>query len=75
MFIVENETKKIRVINGELHQGSEVVLWSDTTPQSLEIDGDDIGLPGVDILPGSILMTPAKRYVMGESGSFVEVQW
>lgn len=75
MVTIEAKTTKIKVVEGELKQGAEVVIWSDTTPASLDIGGADIGLSGTEILPGSILLTPTKRYVMGEAGSFVEVQW
>lgn len=69
------KTKNISVDEGTTTQGIEVVLWSDIIPSSLEITGEDIGFAGAVILPGSILMTPTKRYTMGENGSFIELEW
>lgn len=49
-------------------------LWNDTTPASLELDKDDLGLQD-NIAVGSFLLTPAKRYIYGEGGSFIELGW
>ena len=75
MVKLDVKTKNISVNDGTTAQGIEVVLWSDITPTSLEITGEDIGLANAVILPGSILMTPTKRYTMGENGSFIELEW
>ena len=75
MYVVDAKTKKIHTQGGSLIQGMEMLIWSDTTPASLDITGDDVGYANAEILPGSVLITPSKRYVMGEAGSFTEITW
>ena len=53
----------------------EYTLWSDTTPESLEITGVGIGRPGTEIAVGSFLLTPSARYIYGENQSFVQLSW
>ena len=66
MTIVKYESKTI--------DKSYVVLYADEAPADLHIDGTDIGLYG-EIWPGSLLLTPEKRYIYGEDGTFREITW
>ena len=51
-----------------------VVLVSNETPASLEIDGSDVdGMDDHDVIAvGSTLITPSKNYIAFEDGVFTE---
>lgn len=66
MVIISEERKTPSTVN--------VTLWNDETPESLDITGADIGLAD-DIAVGSFMLTPGKRYIYGEEGEFVELEW
>ena len=72
MFIVSQE--RITFSNGQNNGLVNVMLYSDTEPNSLELTGADIGIDG-DICPGSILLTPSARYIYSEEGEFTQVTW
>ena len=76
MFIVSQERITFDTTqNNETKAGLvNVMLYSDTEPNTLELTGADIGIDG-DICPGSILLTPSARYIYSEEGAFTQVTW